>query len=121
MQSGMVVDTAEGGKLPEDNVVYQINTFGADFTVDGLVVRFDRGDIYRPEFQRNFVWGLPQASKVIESILLGNRAAELPLDAAFDGQVQEHLVSHQVRFGSPELLAVNRQRCRDRTRSKKWV
>ena len=90
MQLGTVTDTAEGGQLPEDEVVYQINTFGADFTVDGLVVRFDRGDIYRPEFQRNFVWTLPQASKFVESILLG-----LPVPSVFlyrEEETQQHLI-----------------------------
>lgn len=65
-------------ELNDDDVVYQITTSGADFDVDGLVKRFDRGTIYRPEFQRNFVWTWPQASKFIESILLG-----LPIPSVF--------------------------------------
>ncbi|MGB0696239.1 MAG: DUF262 domain-containing protein [Rhodospirillaceae bacterium] len=65
-------------KLDDHDVVYQITTSGADFDVDGLVKRFDRGSIYRPEFQRNFVWTWPQASKFIESILLG-----LPIPSVF--------------------------------------
>ncbi len=64
--------------INDEDVVYQINTFGADFTVDGLVKRFDRGDIFRPEFQRNFVWTWRQASKFVESILLG-----LPIPSIF--------------------------------------
>lgn len=90
MPSGQVVDTAEGGALPDDDVVYQINTFGADYTVDGLVLRFDRGDIYRPEFQRAFVWTLPQASKFVESILLG-----LPIPSVFlyrEEDSRQHLI-----------------------------
>jgi hypothetical protein len=90
MQSGQVTDTAAGGALPDDDVIYQILTFGADYTVDGLIVRFDRGDIYRPEFQRAFVWTLPQASKFIESILLG-----LPIPSVFlyrEEESQQHLI-----------------------------
>ncbi len=68
----------ESEELNDDDVVYQITTSGADFDVDGLVKRFDRGTIYRPEFQRNFVWTWPQASKFIESILLG-----LPIPSVF--------------------------------------
>ena len=68
----------EDENLDDENVVYQINTHGADFTVDGLVKRFDRGDIYTPSFQRNFVWTWPQASKFVESILLG-----LPIPSVF--------------------------------------
>lgn len=77
-------------ELRDEDVVYQINTFGADYTVDGLVKRFDRGDIFRPEFQRNFVWTWPQASKFIESILLG-----LPIPSVFlyrEESTQKHLI-----------------------------
>ena len=76
--------------LQDEDVVYQINTYGADYTVDGLVKRFDRGDIFRPEFQRNFVWTWPQASKFIESILLG-----LPIPSVFlyrEESTQKHLI-----------------------------
>ncbi|AEI93471.1 DUF262 domain-containing protein [Roseobacter litoralis] len=89
----MAADQIEGDvseDLNDEDVVYNINTFGADFTVDGLVKRFDRGDIYRPEFQRNFVWTLPQASKFIESILLG-----LPIPSVFlyrEESTQKHLI-----------------------------
>lgn len=80
----------ENEELDDEDVVYQINTFGADYTVDGLVKRFDRGDIFRPEFQRNFVWTWPQASKFIESILLG-----LPIPSVFlyrEESTQKHLI-----------------------------
>lgn len=76
--------------ISDEDVVYQLNTFGADYTVDGLVKRFDRGDIFRPDFQRNFVWTLPQASKFIESILLG-----LPIPSIFlyrEESTQKHLI-----------------------------
>lgn len=65
-------------QLSDEEVVYQIFTSGADFDVDGLVKRFDRGDIFRPEFQRNFVWTIRQASRFVESILLG-----LPIPSVF--------------------------------------
>jgi len=65
-------------ELKDDDVIYQITTAGADFDVDGLVKRFDRGTIYRPEFQSNFIWTWSQASKFIESILLG-----LPIPSVF--------------------------------------
>ena len=50
---------------------YMITSYGADMPVDGLVKRLDRDDIFVPEFQRNFVWTLAQASRFIESLLLG--------------------------------------------------
>lgn len=82
--------SASDDVLPDDDVVYQITTFGADYTVDGLIDRFERGDIFRPNFQRNYVWTLPQASKFIESILLG-----LPIPSVFlyrEESTQRHLI-----------------------------
>ena len=35
---------------------YSITSYGADFTIDGLVSRLRRGDIFVPSFQRAFVW-----------------------------------------------------------------
>lgn len=57
---------------------YQISSYGADYPVDGLVQRLRRGDIAVPRFQREFVWPHPQASRFIESLLLG-----LPVPAIF--------------------------------------
>lgn len=77
-------------KISDIDVVYDINTFGADFTVDGLIKRFDRGDIFVPNFQRNYVWSWPQASKFIESILLG-----LPIPSIFlyrEERSKKHLI-----------------------------
>lgn len=57
---------------------YQITSYGADYPVDGLVKRLRNNDIELPKFQRDFVWPLAQASKFIESLLLG-----LPIPAIF--------------------------------------
>lgn len=84
------IEDGDEEEIDDEDVVYQINTFGADYTVDGLVKRFDRGDIFRPEFQRNFVWTWPQASKFVESILLG-----LPIPSVFlyrEESTQKHLI-----------------------------
>ncbi len=85
-----VLDDASNENLDDSDVVYQINTYGADFDVDGLVKRFDRGDIYRPHFQRQYVWSHPAASKFVESILLG-----LPIPSVFlykDEETQKLLI-----------------------------
>jgi hypothetical protein len=52
-------------------IKYAINSYGADYPVDGLVKRIKNGSIYIPDFQRNYVWSQAQASKFIESLLLG--------------------------------------------------
>lgn len=50
---------------------YSITSYGADYPVDGLVKRMAAGDIFIPPFQRGYVWSLTQASRFIESLLLG--------------------------------------------------
>ena len=50
---------------------YSITSYGADYPVDMLVKRIGVGDIYVPSFQRGFVWSYIQASRFIESLLLG--------------------------------------------------
>lgn len=50
---------------------YLISSYGADYPVDGLVKRISQEDIYVPEFQRGFVWSHAQASRFVESLLLG--------------------------------------------------
>ena len=52
-------------------VRFRISSYGADYTVDSLVKRLHREDFFVPPFQREYVWTLPQASKFIESLLLG--------------------------------------------------
>ena len=79
----------EEDNTASENTQYNIISHSADLTVDGLVKRFDRDDIYRPNFQRNFVWTRPQASRLIESILLG-----LPIPGLFfyTRQDKRHIV-----------------------------
>lgn len=50
---------------------YDITSFGADYDVEGLVNRLKRGDLFIPTFQREFVWSQSEASRFIESLLLG--------------------------------------------------
>ena len=65
-----VQDDTETDDIAE-TVQYNIASYGVDFDVTGLVRRMNEGEIYVPDFQRGFVWSLPQASKFIESLLLG--------------------------------------------------
>ena len=60
------------------SVAYQITSYGADYDVDGIVKRTRNEDIQVPPFQRNYVWTFRQASRFIESLLLG-----LPVPGVF--------------------------------------
>ncbi|NJN87766.1 MAG: DUF262 domain-containing protein [Leptolyngbyaceae cyanobacterium SL_7_1] len=57
---------------------YDISSYGADYDVEGLVKRLNRNDILVPRFQRNYVWNQAEASRFIESLLLG-----LPVPSIF--------------------------------------
>jgi uncharacterized protein with ParB-like and HNH nuclease domain len=75
MSETLVFDETEGEVIP---FRYAITSYGADYPVDSLVQRLDRDVIFVPEFQRKFVWTLKQASRFIESLLLG-----LPVPGVF--------------------------------------
>lgn len=71
-----VTESAVDDPIDEDDTIvqsvrYQITSYGADFPVDGIVSRLERSAIYIPRFQRKFVWTHTQASRFIESLLLG--------------------------------------------------
>lgn len=71
------------GETPEEEEVtpeisYDITSYGSDPEVEVLVNRLRRGDILIPPFQRDYVWRQPEASKFIESLLLG-----LPVPGVF--------------------------------------
>ena len=50
---------------------FNINYYGADYPIESLVSKMDREDIYVPDFQRQYVWNVKEASSFIESLLLG--------------------------------------------------
>ncbi len=57
---------------------YQISFFPADFTLSGYLDKKKSGQLVIPPFQRNYVWDLVKASRLIESFLLG-----LPVPGVF--------------------------------------
>ena len=59
-------------------VIYDISSHGVDYDVEGIVKRLNRGDIIIPPFQRDYVWNIAEASRLVESILLG-----LPIPGVF--------------------------------------
>lgn len=78
-----VIDEAEtdDSSAPQ---TYNISSYGADMDVDGLVKRLNRGDIFIPPFQRDYVWSINDASRFVESLLLG-----LPVPGVFLAKDQD--------------------------------
>jgi len=68
-------DTVIEDRLGDEDIVvplkYSITSYGADYPVDGLVKRLQNEDILIPSFQREYVWTWKQASRFVESLLLG--------------------------------------------------
>lgn len=58
--------------------IYEIATYPADFTLEVLWSKWKSGEIFIPPFQRGYVWNQVQASKLIESFLVG-----LPVPSIF--------------------------------------
>lgn len=56
-----------------------------EFTIEFLVEKFDKGQIYVPDYQRDFVWDKKRQSRLIESLLLG-----LPIPSIFLADVYEN-------------------------------
>ena len=70
--------------------LFSISSFGVDYPVETLVSRMKSGLFYIPDFQRQFVWSQNQASRFIESLLLG-----LPVPGIFlfkESDTGKHLV-----------------------------
>lgn len=55
-----------------------IQSWGVDLSVQDLLCQYQSGDILKPELQRNYVWEKKEASRFIESLLLG-----LPVPSIF--------------------------------------
>lgn len=54
-----------------DSIYFSVSSYGADYTVDGLIKRLEKKQIVVPEFQRSYVWDIKKASRFIESLIIG--------------------------------------------------
>jgi len=71
-------DKFEIDKNSISDLRYNLNYYGADYPVDALVKRMDSEEFIFPNFQRQYVWKIDEASKFVESLLLG-----LPVPSIF--------------------------------------
>ncbi|WP_206537436.1 DUF262 domain-containing protein [Listeria cornellensis] len=61
-----------------DDELFSINSWGADLSFRELKNMYDEDELIKPELQRNYVWDKREASRFVESILLG-----LPVPSIF--------------------------------------
>lgn len=58
--------------------LYNINSYGADLTFRELITMYEENELVKPELQRKYVWDKTEASRFIDSLLLG-----LPVPSVF--------------------------------------
>jgi hypothetical protein len=61
-----------------DDSLFEISSWGADLSFRELITRYDENELVKPELQRHYVWDKVEASRFIDSILLG-----LPVPSIF--------------------------------------
>lgn len=64
-----------------DDSLFRITSYGADLSFRELIARYEDEELLKPELQRNYVWDRIEASRFIDSILLG-----LPVPSIFLAQ-----------------------------------
>ena len=72
------IPASEKDDYYSDDSLYNINSWGADLSFRELISQYEEGDLAKPELQRNYVWDKAEASRFIDSILLG-----LPVPSIF--------------------------------------
>jgi hypothetical protein len=58
--------------------IYNINSWGADLSFRELITMYEENELLKPELQRNYIWDKVEASRFIDSLLLG-----LPVPSIF--------------------------------------
>ncbi len=64
--------------------LFKISSWGADLSFRELIARYDDNELIKPELQRHYVWDRVEASRFIDSVLLG-----LPVPSIFLAKTSE--------------------------------
>jgi len=71
VQDEFDVDDEDDNDDVGPHIEFEIATYPSDLTLSVIHEMWRAGDIRIPTFQRNFVWNIKQASRLIESFLVG--------------------------------------------------
>lgn len=85
----------------EDIVEYDITTSPRDLTPANIVDMIDSGIMEIPLFQRNFVWDIKKASRLVESLILG-----LPVPELFFYSDGDENTTYKIIDGQQRLLSI---------------
>lgn len=79
----LVEEKLEDESISNDEL-FNISSWGADLSFREIIMMYDEGELIKPELQRNYVWTKLEASRFIDSILLG-----LPVPSIFFAKVEK--------------------------------
>lgn len=97
-QADDILEVDEEMDENEVSITYDIASYPSDLTLSVVNEMWNNGDIVIPDFQRNFVWNIRQASLLVESFLLG-----LPVPQVFfyvDDKNKNQVIDGQQRIMS---------------------
>lgn len=81
---GIEIIKAESEDGYSDDSLFNIKPWGADLSFRELIDRYDHDELVKPELQRNYIWDRREASRFIDSLLLG-----LPVPSIFLAQAKD--------------------------------
>lgn len=93
-------ETAEELMAYSDDDLYNINSWGADLSFREIITMYEEGELLKPELQRKYVWTRTEASRFIDSILLG-----LPVPSVFFAKEQNETML--IIDGFQRIMTVN--------------
>lgn len=79
-----IENIAEETASYSDDSLFNISSFGTDISFRELITMYEEGDLEKPEMQRRYVWQRLEASRFIDSILLG-----LPVPSIFLAKTED--------------------------------
>lgn len=85
-EHAIIIDSSidEQEDFYSDDDLFKISSWGADLSFRELISRYDENELVKPELQRHYVWDKTEASRFIDSVLLG-----LPVPSIFLAKTKE--------------------------------
>lgn len=87
----------------DESPIYDITTFGTSADVRTIYNRLSKNKYYIPSFQRDYVWKVPQASKLIESLVMG-----LPIPSIFMAKDEGKDENYYIIDGQQRLKSIEK-------------
>ena len=96
-------DEFKKDETEDENANYDITTFGTSADVRTIYNRLSKNKYYIPSFQRDYVWKVSQASKLIESLVMG-----LPIPSIFMAKDEGKEENYYIIDGQQRLKSIEK-------------